>query len=222
MDVPNRSELERKLARRVGRELRGEVNDIVDLLTETPSINDIPAGFWAERGSALSDILTPLLSEIFVFQVSAEAVDLGVEVDWQLINRRAADWARNYTFELVRELTDTSRTLLQDSIASYFENEWTRGDLIDKLIADFGPVRAERIAVTEVTRAASAGEEGLREELERAGIHMDEFWHTNNDELVCEICGPLDMTRRGVDWNEPPPAHVNCRCFTGLEIIKNG
>lgn len=222
MDVPNRAELERRIARRVGRELRGEVYDLVDMLNETPSFNDVPSSFWQERGAILQDILKPLLVGVFVAQAEADADYLGVGVDWNLVNERAANWARDYSFELVKELTDTSQQLLRDSISAYFEQGLTIGDLEARLVGEFGPVRAEMIAVTEVTRAASAGEEGLAAELEAAGIHMDEVWNTNNDELVCDICGPLDQTVKGVDWTEAPPAHVNCRCWVGLEIAKNG
>jgi len=218
MDVPNRSALERTIARRVGRELRGEVYDIVDMLNETPSYDDIPSSFWRERGTLMQNILKPLLVDVFITQAQADADYLNVSVDWNLVNERAANWASDYSFELVKELTDTSQQLLKDSISSYFTDGLSIGELEDKLTGAFGPVRAEMISVTEVTRAASAGEEGLAAELEAMGIHMNEVWNTNNDELVCEICGPLDQTAKGEAWTEAPPAHVNCRCWVGLEI----
>ena len=116
MDVPNRAALERKIARRVGRELRGEVEDMIDLLTETPSYDDIPGSFWRERGTLMQNVLEPLLLSVFVAQAEADADELNVSVDWGLVNERAENWARNYAFDLVKELTDTSQQLLKDSL----------------------------------------------------------------------------------------------------------
>ena len=47
---------------------------------------------------------------------------------------------------------------------------------------------------------------------------MLEIWHTNNDELVCDKCAPLNGTQRGEDWEEYPPLHPSCRCDVVLEM----
>ena len=55
-------------------------------------------------------------------------------------------------------------------------------------------------------------------------VKVKKQWFTNNDDLVCELCGPLNG--KEVDIDEPfyppeddyqdgnPPRHVNCRCWT--------
>ena len=66
-----------------------------------------------------------------------------------------------------------------------------RGELEGQIVGLFGPVRAEMIAVTEVTRAASEGQRGLANEVAQFGILMIDAWSTRNDEVVCPICGQV-------------------------------
>jgi SPP1 gp7 family putative phage head morphogenesis protein len=89
------------------------------------------------------------------------------------------------------------------------------GDLRGRLGRIYSPVRAEMIAVTEVTRAAAEGERATVREIEKEGIRMVEVWQTNNDSLVCPICGPRHGKKVGDGWskNDGPPAHPRCRCW---------
>ena len=80
--------------------------------------------------------------------------------------------------------------------------------------------RAETIARTEIS---TAWNQGIIESV-RAGVkdgdiigEMYKRWSTGKDELVCEICGPLDRQMRHIDdpfdsGDLMPPAHINCRC----------
>jgi hypothetical protein len=68
----------------------------------------------------------------------------------------------------------------------------------------FSPARAELIAVTEITRAASAGVELTRKEIAKAGIEMGRVWQMNNDELTCPVCGGLNG-KSEADWNRQYP-----------------
>jgi hypothetical protein len=73
----------------------------------------------------------------------------------------------------------------------------------------FSPVRAERIAVTETTRAVVEGERAYVAELEReTGQRMVPIWMTANDELVCPICAPRN--EKPITNGDYPPAHPNC------------
>lgn len=79
-----------------------------------------------------------------------------LRVDWHLINEPAAAWAERYTFDLVSQIDTTSRERLQNYVSGFFRNEGTNvGDQREQISALFGPVRAELIAMPEVTRAAA-------------------------------------------------------------------
>ncbi len=85
----------------------------------------------------------------------------------------------------------------------------------------FSPVRAERIAVTETTRAVVEGERAYVAELEReTGQRMIPIWMTANDERVCPICAPRN--EKPIKDGVYPPGHVGCRCGVGWEFPKGG
>jgi hypothetical protein len=154
------------------------------------------------------------------FMLQAETMMAGFDflgVEWGLVNQAAADWARQYTFTLVKELTETSRATLQKLIPSYFEQGWTQGQLRDQLSSTFGVTRAEMIARTEVTRAASEAEQATARLLEAQGIRMRPVWQTRNDEIVCPLCGPKH--NKEIEDGMYPPAHPRCRCWYNNEII---
>jgi hypothetical protein len=80
------------------------------------------------------------------------------------------------------------------------------------------PIRAEMIAVTEVTRAASQGEQAIARELARAGIVMTPIWNTNQDDIVCPLCGPKNG--KEIEDGQFPPRHPRCRCWVSYELPK--
>ena len=124
-----------------------------------------------------------------------------IGVDWALVNEAAAEWSRQYAYDLVRGITAHTREALARAVSGFFEEALTREELVGRIGGLFGPVRAEMIAVTEVTRAAAEGQQGLVTEAAALGIEMIDTWSTRNDELVCPICGPLHG--RDADGYEP-------------------
>jgi len=89
-------------------------------------------------------------------------------------------------------------------------------------------MRSLRIAVTEITNAYATAEQLAGEQLqsEFPDVRVIKRWWTNNDDLVCPICGPLhgkivgigekfstDLGDDNIVVNERPPAHPNCRCW---------
>lgn len=168
----------------------------------------MPLDDWfdaATEEEALFDLLYDELLTVHQLGSVDGAVQLaklreGVSVDWGQINAAAAEWAENYAYDLVRELTATTRTQLQTALGAFFRTPgMTRGDMerlilqgtdgIPDLLDKRGRLisaaqRAEWIAVTETTRAYTAGEVAT-------------------------------MEASGVDQVRPtqqPPAHVGCRC----------
>ena len=79
----------------------------------------------------------------------------------------------------------------------------------------FSRERAELIAITEITRARTMGEMAAAELLAEVDVILVGTWITMEDELVCEVCGPLHLTPESY-WSEffpnGSPAHVRCRC----------
>lgn len=219
-DVPNREEMERELARVLGKLLRAQMGRLLELMGDPPRVENVPQSFWDETGVDFSDTLRPFLERLYLAQAGRMMEQTTIGVDWSLVNRRAATWARQYTFDLVSGINDTSRATLQKVVTEYFEDGLTIGQLEELILPSFGPVRAEMISITEVTRASVQGEVALVDELRAQGIEMTEVWQTNADELVCEICEPNNGKRKGDGWNEEPPAHPRCRCWINLELPK--
>lgn len=136
-------------------------------------------------------------------------------LDWSLINADAANWAREYVYELVTSLDDNTRKLLQSAISEWIEQSEPIDALPDRLEAAFGRRRAEMIAVTEVTRAYAEANAYI---WQKSGLVKKRRWQTAMDERVCPVCGPLhgQETEWGKEFDGGimnPPAHPRCRCW---------
>lgn len=169
--------------------------------------------------------LLRLYREVAYHGVALFGADVSFDIDYTLVNREAAQWARQHVGTLIKGIDETTRGIVRESVASFVETPgMTIGALIQSLPFDAG--RAERVAVTEITRAYGetariAGEELRREFPDVAVVVM---WFTNNDDRVCPICGPLNKMEvwqgepfvpadEGREAVYAPPAHVNCRCW---------
>lgn len=134
-----------------------------------------------------------------------------ISFDWELANAEAAEWALRYGYELVRAIVKTTRKRLQREISNFITSGETLLQLRRRLEPVFGPVRAEAIAVTEVTRAYAEGNVASWRE---SGVIQKQEWRTANDELVCPICGAKAGQVYALDDRAgTPPAHVRCRCW---------
>ena len=242
-DIPNRDELERKIARLLGKYNRQELAKLLELMKNHPTLANVPPEFWNESQRELVKVLMPF-SELVYLQAAERFLETvsPIGVDWAIANTAAADWARSYLTLLAGQINQTSRgavtTSIRNSIASFFEEGLTIGELEQRLIDDpnlrelftrdvrdrlgriYGPNRASLIARTEVTRASVEGERAMARELKKEGIDMIEVWETRNDELVCPICGPRHGKKEGDGWtkDDGPPAHPRCRCAVGHEL----
>jgi hypothetical protein len=225
MRVAQRSQLERELARalinphnRLLRELRRLLGD--GWRNGTVSLASIPDEFWVTLERQYAGVLTGRLERLFLRAAEAQALAVGSAA---VVNLGAAEWATSYSFELVRGLRDTSQASLQRLISEFYssapESARTTGELSARLGKIFGAVRAEMIAVTEVTRASVEGERAQVRELAAQGVVLVATWQTANDELVCPVCGPRNGRREGDGWDSPPPAHPRCRCWLNHEVV---
>jgi hypothetical protein len=231
VDIPNRDKLEGEYARLMARLLKTYGDRLVEKLGDPPSLANLPAEFWQGEAEYLLDAMQPFEERIYTDAAQRLITTLPTlgGMDWAIPNELAANWARDYTFDLVRGLNDTTREAtarelarLQTEIPAFFERPMTRGDLEARLIENglFGPVRAEMISVTEVTRAATEGQRAVADELAKSGIIMVEKWDTANDDLVCDLCAPLNGKVLGDGWTraDGPPAHPRCRCNSNFTL----
>jgi len=219
-NVSDRDGKEAEIMKVLAREFNRARLQLLGLIPDLePWMVDVAPEFWDEHQTKLIGGLSPALSGVYTAQAEAMMAEfdfLGVE--WGLINEGAADWARRYTYDLVSNLTSTSRRTLQKLIPQYFEQQWNQGQLRQQLEPTFGQLRAEMIARTEVTRAASEGEQETARQLANEGITMKPIHQTRNDEIVCPICGPRH-DKEITDQDEYPPLHPRCRCWVIHEMV---
>jgi hypothetical protein len=228
MDFKGRAAWEEKFAKAIHSKLNGQTSTLLGYLGDPPDESKVPDSFWEQIGADLKPVILKHVKEIYaesaadlLAEFKQQAVEAGIDVAWDLPNKAAADWAKNYTDQLVQQLYKSNIDGTSELVSDFYQNGWTMGDLTSSLQELFGEKRAEMIAVTETTRAAVEGERGLVGQIEdETGWDLPEIWQTEKDELVCDICGPLQGKEKGADWDDSdgPPAHPRCRCWTTHEL----
>jgi len=155
-----------------------------------------------------------------------------VSIAWDLVNQDARRQAQQYTYDLVRGITDNTRQRLQQQVDGWIAAGNAFPDLVERikpLIPDLEAIaatalqpdyRARLIAMTESTRAYADGNTRV---WAAAGVWGRE-WRTAVDERVCPVCGGLHQQRAktGAAFEvevkgkrvvvQNPPAHPGCRC----------
>ena len=204
-------------------EFGGQLDEILELLGDPPDLTKIPLEFWSSLTASMATTVRPVLERAAQEAAKRLVLDPGIGVDWSLVAEDAAQWASQYSYNLVTNLTDTTRRVLQEKVTQFIrEPGRTIGDLTkDLLEAGFSETRAQMIAVTETTRAFAEGEKLAVAQAREYGFVMVAIWHTNRDELVCQICAPADGKPEG-EWGlaTGPPAHPRCRCWIGHRSVE--
>jgi hypothetical protein len=147
-----------------------------------------------------------------------------LDVDYDEPRRFAIEYIRNYFTRWLMGLDATTADAVRTAVSTFLS---TAGisirDVMDMLEPTFGEMRALRIAITEITRAFAKGNQLAGEALKKQwkDVPVVKQWFTNVDDLVCDICAPLDGTEVPIDQDfemgiDNPPAHVNCRCWTSV------
>jgi len=213
---PARDEAERRLQRELERIL-GDHQDAAIEAVRTGQIDALIAALSPDLQAAISPAITRIAYE----EVLRQALEVGIAFDPVVVNAAALDWAQRYTFDLVKGICDTTRSLLQQAVSQYIATPGMTEAQLEALIAPaFGPIRAQMIAVTEVTRAYSQASNLYQRLLAEMGFQTVRVWRTRHDERVCPVCGPLEGVTENAwppNLQSGPPAHVNCRCWTVLE-----
>lgn len=191
----------------------------------------LPPTFWEDEAKRLAAILIPRLTALAMEGFQQGAVKIGIVVNYGIYSLLAEQWAREYTDQLLRNVRTTNEDVVGEILAQWIATPGrTVGDLRAALEPYFGIRRADMIAITEATRALASGELMA---FQRGGVE-EIRWGTNNDELVCPLCGPLHGQTRKIGepfgyfkWRknsapEPvftPPYHPNCRCGISPVVI---
>lgn len=184
---------------------------------------------WQAEADDLEALLLPHLRDAALTAagnaLGALVEEVGVGVDWGLVNTAAVKWAREQALGLAADITDTSRDYVRQELAAWIESGAPLDELTARLEGMFGGVRAEMIAVTEITRSFAEGNLAAWRE---SGVVDGAQWMTARDELVCPICEPLAGQVAALDGDgfstddgeglQGPPAHVRCRCWIQPQI----
>jgi SPP1 gp7 family putative phage head morphogenesis protein len=178
--------------------------------------------FWDDEMGGLFDDIAETLVEMYFSGidggVNALPPDLRVFVDWDLVNTNALQFAREYRYEWITRLTETTRTQTQRAVGDWIQSGAPLDALEQVLSKTFGPVRAQMIAATETTRVyATANTDAWQS----TGLVEEVRWNTGRDELVCPICKPRDGKLYPVgDTSARPPGHIRCRCYV-TPVVSN-
>jgi hypothetical protein len=223
-DFPDRAAYERKLAQLLGDAMSTTPQKILDALGDPPDPKNLTQDFWDEIGLQYQVVLEPQLQQVFKEGAAALGNDIANRYDvsvrsavnWGMIDQRAADWAKKYSYELVKDINDTSRDRLQTLVSDFFEKGQAIEDLNNALVEEYGAYRAGLISITEVTRASVEGEKDIVDEIEKdSSLEMVPTFNTENDDIVCDDCGPLNQQE--VEDDDFPPLHPGCRCWLNWE-----
>lgn len=209
----------------IHRLLGAQLGDVMEALGDPPNLTNLIGTFWTEQQDKMRAALVPELHRLALHGTEAlaptKAEPLPILWDEAVISEEAMRWARQYGYDLIRDLNERTQRLVQEQVQHFAETPGgTLGQLRASLDSAFGIRRAQTIAVTETTRAFSQGMDLVHRQISGAGIRMDKVWQTSNDERVCPICGP-NHGKKEREWtgvSGPPPAHPNCRCWVTLEL----
>lgn len=171
--------------------------------------------FWDDAETQLVDDLTELLLDTYLDGIDGGANampnNLRSLVNFDVVNKSALDFAKQYRYKWIKEITDTTREQVQQAISDWIQSGASLPALDKTLEPIFGADRADMIAATEVTRVFAQANMDL---WESTGMVSSATWMTSKDESVCPECDANDGMEVGIgDLDAAPPAHPNCRCW---------
>ena len=220
-----RRELERLIADVASKYLRDLLRRVVETVRTIRTV--LPDDFWSraveEFRSRLLTVAGRAVQDMIQWAVNDAQANMGIGVDWTLVNAAALEWAREYTIRLSDQIITNTKSATHQAIQNWIESGAALPELTKALEPIYGPKRAELIATTEITRIFAEANRRLWKEL---GVVREGRWNTAMDERVCPICAPLNgktVRLEGGQWRvkirgkwadvKQPPAHPRCRCW---------
>ena len=99
MELPNRKELDAKVARALARLSGQHRRELIELLGDPPSIDNVPEKFWDKVQAETEEKLAALLLLIFAASSMHHGLDRDVSLEFaeKFAERRAAEVASKYT-----------------------------------------------------------------------------------------------------------------------------
>ena len=171
---------------------------------------------YAEFQADLTRVMQRELTDVFLSAGTVLLIGNAVVVTAGAFEQAAQSWANQFAPELAKDVVDTSKRLADGILLdARGDRQALREGLATVFMAD---ARLENIAITECTRAISAGENSavFFYHLDRERPRLVPVWRTAEDVDVCEHCYPFDRHSREV-WGDRfplgPPMHPRCRCW---------
>ena len=134
-------------------------------------------------------------------------------------------YIESYYNPFLQDLQSTEKEYIDKVIQSSLTTVGVTVDDIRSQLSAFGDLRAQRIAFTEPTRAAAQMTNTIQSNSANAGIPLERVWFTEGDgDNVCDECKGLNNlpeSEWGPEYQDGPPAHVNCRCAIGLQLAQS-
>lgn len=185
-----------------------------DGMKRAAETNSLPSDALAESVRSTLDL--GIFSGIGLAEDQLAIADLSV--NRQQVGAMQGQWVDYTTLATIGLINTTSSRLVREKLTEMQEGGYSLAWLEEQLLEGFGEQRAEKIAITEVTRSFVWGSVAAYLATNVIDYVM---WVTQNDEATCRICQPLHMRVRpigeGFGLIGFPPAHPNCRCFvTGV------
>lgn len=185
----------------------------------------------------------PVLQELMQTEGTAQAERLNTTDPFNPNNAEIQERLNNMLEMTAVSYTDTTLKLLNNTLADGIAAGESMAKLTQRVADVFelsSDYRAEAVERTTVFSAANAS---AREAYRQSGVVKEVKWHTAEDEVVCEYCGPMNGKTVGIDetfFDEgdnvqgadghtmtanfgdiiDPPLHMNCRCFTNAVVSR--
>lgn len=157
---------------------------------DEPEIVLDSADFWDDFRQRSVLAVNPIARE-GALEAVAQNVQLGLAVDFDLVNDAVLDFSRTYTNEWWERLSTRTRGTLRKAVTNWQETGLGKQglpDLVKAIEPAFGKTRAELIAANEVTVIFDEGDLIAHR---AAGVEEEE-WQTVRDSRVDDICRPLN------------------------------
>jgi HK97 family phage portal protein len=153
--------------------------------------------------------------QIAVAQVTLSQTQLQVNRMLEQVNEKAVVYAKERAAELVTQITDSTRNMIQSSLATALEEGLTNDELAN-MLRDAYAFSDERSLMIARTELAFADIQGNLEGYKASGVVKGKQWSASQSDY-CEICEELDGVIVGLDEDFPggvdaPPVHPNCAC----------
>lgn len=206
---------------------QGLKDDAVELLGESTKLARLGSSFYQRMLNEVKNTLAPQMVEIYMNSADAQAESFNLVVDSGDLEKDAAAWANEWSEKIAEGMAESTRDKM--AVASHqtrgMEVEEAKTFVVAKLSGMFDMGRAERIGITETTRAINAGKADVIDRIKTEyGVNVIGIWRCLGDDPCVKHCLPLNGEPFEVwasEFPEGPPAHPNCMCEIDWTIVED-